>query len=488
MPGDRRKAFRVAGFVIAALLVLLAGCEHRYPPPAIVSFPDDPRVLHGDWDLRVTGLWDEVTDFVVTSGAERLILWIDSMAQAFEADGAGGWTSVDAGIFDGLGSQDYDATIPAFVMPRLDGPALHLRVIPLDGSPAVETTVTLPEGYSREGTAIGSGRSFLLARAATGGRQLFWWDSLTGAFGGQVAIPDMYIMTVSGNGSTISFWELDHATKIGYVHIVATAAPTRVHTLSQGTCSRSGFSESSADGRWFVFEDCRDYLHLADLTTPEAGSRATGIKRESGVRFAIDSPELLWMDSAGQISSYHVESEAREVLLQLTGQERLGKVEARSLKPHLERAEDLLAVVSGRRFLRLQRLSSPVETVELPALDFTRASLDLTASARVGSMATAEAYDVSGTFEVAGETLVAEGSVSSDRLHEYRPAASVDIGFVIPPSLRGSLAFSDPLSDEEVMSLAFESHDRNATTYQGYLKRFAAGPAYTIELERSARP
>ena len=57
-----RNMYRVAAlFSAVALLVLLAAC-YRYPPPVAVSFPDDPRVLHGEWLMDVRLLEPDETE------------------------------------------------------------------------------------------------------------------------------------------------------------------------------------------------------------------------------------------------------------------------------------------------------------------------------------------------------------------------------------------------------------------------------------------
>jgi hypothetical protein len=480
VPGGRRKLFRVVSFAIPVLLFLLAGCQ-RWDPPAVVSFPDDPRVLHGDWDLHVTGVWgDTVNDFVLGPDAQRLVLRTSMTTQAFTADAAGDWAETDAAAFAGLGSAHYDATIDAFVRIRLDGAASRVRTIPLGGGAATEAGISLPAGYSVLGTAIGSGRSFVLARPPTGHPELFWWDSLTGNFGGQLALPRMRDgMKVSANGSIISFWDLH---TYG-VQVLRTADPARLHEVRLQRCRSNGLSEGSADGRWFAFATCAGNVHVVDLANPAAGSKALGIKLSGSPRFAANSPEFVWPDAGGRIHSHDVESGVRQVVFTLTGPEVREDYHLSYVLPYLDRDANLLAVITGVGQLRLQQLDAAGQAAHLPALEFAQARLLLTAS-DVRSGADFSRYSATGTLEVAGELLPAEGRVYSHRLHAYRPAA-LETQAAPPPGMSGSIRISDPLSGEEAMALSFETRERTATTYQGTLRMYDRDKTYEVDLQRS---
>lgn len=86
-----RNMYRVAArFSAVALLVLPAAC-YRYPPPVAVSFPDDPRVLHGEWLMDVRLLEPDVRSFNYVPAHGLLLAWSDEAVYGWQRQPDSSW-------------------------------------------------------------------------------------------------------------------------------------------------------------------------------------------------------------------------------------------------------------------------------------------------------------------------------------------------------------------------------------------------------------
>ncbi|HZJ08196.1 MAG TPA: hypothetical protein VFD39_00740 [Trueperaceae bacterium] len=490
---------RLAALLGAALVVLLAGCQ-RFPPPTPVAFPDDPRVLNGAWQARVTGLaTGEVSGFVHAPESQRIVVWQAQSVRQYRRDATEGWLEDPVAPSSALQANQYDPTLEAFVAASLKTASSSIRVTPVNGDPAITSLVELPAGRAVTAVAFGSGRTFALTTSTTdtGGHTLSWWDSSSGAFGGSHDIARMRDgMRVSPNGRLLAFWDLDSYR----VSIVDTADPSQLRDLGLGACRSNSEIAASADGRWFVFADCFDNLRVADLSaTGKLVSRGIGIKPQGRVSFAADTSELVWVDSQGVVSGYDVPDGSRTELLRLTESELQGFDPWHPLV-HLDRSADLLAIVTGRGTARVQSLNEPAQASELPRLAVSAGVLDLAALAdSLSGHADWWSYDFAGTLQVIGEgiggdktlgeALSLTGTVHSDRLHSYRLHALVLAGSLkpaslAPPNLRGQAAALDPATGEESYHLTFRTEDRAATAFDGLLEDVAGGISYRVVVER----
>lgn len=267
--------YRVAArFSAVALLVLLAAC-YRYPPPVAVSFPDDPRVLHGEWLMDVRLLEPDVRSFKYVPAHGLLLAWSDEAVYGWQRQPDGSWLEADAAAFAGVRPADYDAALDAFIRFTVNGSgSASVTLVTMPDGAREQVSFSLPAGVTVLNTATGAGRVFVHGRTAASGTRMWWWDARTGEAGGSTAVrnaPDG--MKRSRNGSALSFWDLSTLGK--GVQVIRTAAPETTVEFSLGICRTTGTGEASTDGRWFAVHECSDRISLADLAAANPGRSLT---------------------------------------------------------------------------------------------------------------------------------------------------------------------------------------------------------------------
>lgn len=477
-----RRAFAV--IALAALALVLAGC-YPYPPPTKVPFPDDPRVLHGTWELTVTGLFDDIETFALDKQAQNLVIWHHSSPPlAFSADGTGDYLEADASSFVGANNGTYDEGLDAVVSLVRSGSSLSVKVAPLSGSAASEVTIPVPNGMDLIATAAGAGRAFLVLEDLSGARELRWWDSLTGAVGGTLALPRISDnVHVSRGGRAILLWDLN-----GWrVNVIDTAAPNELQAVSLGACRSNAFGEVSSDRRWLVVADCSDNLRLVDLNST-AGASSLGLKLGAGMTFAVDSPELVWVDTSGVVRSLDVETRAREELFALEA----GEVSSIDLEwPWwhtplvLNRTQEVLALAKGDGSVTLVGLGESMPTVALPSTAFAGATLELQAVFGDALAERYSSYAFSGTTEISGAPLQVVGEAVSHGLHEYVPgSAGIGPQAAPPPMTHGWADLTAAGEESPAYQLTFSTMDRLATEFDGDLVSGDGAEQYTVVLQR----
>lgn len=482
-----RHALRLSTLAVS---LLLSAC-HRYPPPVIVDFPNDPRVMHGSWELTVTGRYATIEDFYLDGAGQNLVVYEhDAESRAFRADGSGDYVEVDATAFVGLSSRHFDPVLDAVVALRRSGARVEVRVVPLAGSSATTTELSVPAGFTVEKLFAASGRTFMVLRDASGAPQLRWWDSLTGAYGGALTPPQVgdYI-TVSPNGRAVAFWDLGGWS--GRVRVFDTAALGPLETVALGTCRGAGVTEISADGRWFVFAGCTSNLHVVDLADVAAGASYLGVKAESSLTFATDSSELVWVDRHGAVRSLDVQSRVQQVIHQLSETERyrLNVDWGAWFEPRLvlDRSASVLALTKGDGRVTLLGLAPGASAVAVPPLELESASLELEATFDHGSLASDYAYEFAGTLDLGGVSHRVEGHAHAYGLHHYVPVAgALSPEAIAPPHLSAQAYVWAPADDEPSLYLSFGTRDRFATTYLGELLDADGAGGYLVELQRTA--
>ncbi|HLU81994.1 MAG TPA: hypothetical protein VKZ43_01220 [Trueperaceae bacterium] len=487
MRHNKDKAGLRGNVIPVALLILLLGACVRYPPPAPVAFPDDPRVLHGTWEMSVTGLAREIDTFYLDSEAENLIIWdYSGSARAFQSDDLGDYFEVDAAAFDDLDSRHFDRSIDAVVSLKRSGSTLNVHVVPVAGGPTIDTALTIPAGMTLRLTAAGSGRTFMVLENTAGERELRWWDSQTGAPGGTLALPRFSDdVRLNIDGRALLLWDLD-----GWrVSIILTADPESLLTVPLGACRSNGAGEVSADGRWFVFADCADNLRVADLTNLAAGPSPLGLKHGAGLTFAVDSPVLVWVGSDGVVNSLDMITRARTKLYALTADEKarldLDWVWWRT-PLYLNRSKGLLALVTGDGRVTLVDVATQTGVAALPRPEFETAQLELLAESSDALSENVFEYLFSGVTDLNGIELRVEGTVFSYGLHEYLPtAATLAPQALPPPRLNGSAQLWAAGEEEPGYSLWFGTTDRQATNYLGTFSSADGTLEYTVRLQRA---
>lgn len=472
------------GTVLLAAVVTLAACGDPWPPPTPVSFPDDPRVLHGEWDVHLREEPPLINEFLLPD-EELLITWAGPTAYAYSPDAEGAWVPRDAAQWDGLGTALFDPDLQAFVGLTRMGGTVTATVTPLAGAPATSVAFDVPAGLLIEDMAAASGLAFILGRTGSGYR-VHWWNALTGAAGGSHAVGNAsYGMSVSSNGRMLIFWNPGDR----LVRVLDTADPELLITFGpRGDCLSNGLGEVSADGRWLAVADCDDAVRVYDLHEPETHWVATGVTwRLGGTRFADDSPELVWIDEGGHVRSYDVTDHSTRLLHQLAepGQDPYGNWYWLSLS----RATGMLAVVvyGGRTFLHDVEADEPLAA--LPELAGGTARLSLTASGLVTGHRESR-YVISGTASMpAGlgwpELMNVSGEVYGARLHDYRPAAEPGpTPLSLPPPSMSGYATLAAMDDAMTFQLWFGTYDRDATEFRGALVPGAGDDRYDALLRR----
>ena len=472
---------------VAALTLLLTGCP-RHPPPVEVSYPDDPRVLHGAWEAQVTGLLDGARDLVYAPAAGRLVAWFPTGPRAFDLDDDG-WRETTVTWSAPVDPDAYDPSIESFVAVELARADPRIRVVPIDGGPASVAAVTLPVGHTLVSAARGSGRAFALTRDGGGGHHLTWWDAASGAAGGTHrvgAAPDG--MRASSNGRVLALWDV----RAGRVELVDTTAPHVLRTLRLGWCRGAGVSEASADGRWFLLADCVGNLRIADLAAPSLTSGAIGVAQEGRVVFALDGAEIVWVDRGGVIHALDAASRERSELARLEGDDPLDALEPWYRRVVVHHATNVLAVVTGRGTVRTAGLpgaTAPRPAIELPVLALSGATLDLAADpiAEDG----AHEYEFGGTFTAsgpgaAGESWPLTGRAYAYGLHRYLPAtAAVAPAVAPPPTLSIAATVFDPVRETDAFELHAFTTDRRAAELHGTLWDLATDTTYRVRVARA---
>ncbi|HET8985429.1 MAG TPA: hypothetical protein VFN03_06700 [Trueperaceae bacterium] len=419
--------------------------------------------------------------------AQNVVLWEwndDALARAFRADGLGDYPEVDATAFSGLSNRTLDQVLDAAVSLARSGASVTVRVVPLDGGTAVTTTLAVPTGATVRQLYAAWGKTFMLLEVA-GSQELRWFDSLTGEPGGFLALP-RYSDEVwpSTNGRALVVWDLD-----GWVaHVVDAADPVRLRTVALGACRSNSIGEVSADGHWFVFADCRGNLRLADLTDLAAGSSPLGARLAAGLRFAKDTPELVWIDTAGAVRALDVTTDQVEVVHQLTSDERAGldlEWPWWYTPIYLDRTAGMLALSQGRGRVALVDLVTASAIVAVPRPEFDSATLELVAVPGDALSSEHYEYTFSGSMAVVGENLSVEGHVNAYGFHEYVPATALQAAAVVH-SLHGEAQAWAEGEDDPSYSLWFGTRDRLATSYNGGLSSADGTLQYLVRLRRAA--
>lgn len=468
---------------VIAVGAVLAGC-FRVPAPAPVSYPDDPRVLHGQWQVTVTGLSGGPVSFVHAERANRLVMWSAGSARVFDFQQGSGWHEEPAGPLADTFAGEFDPALEAFVTVTRGAGNVGIRVVPAAGTAVVEHNVELPAGHALEDVAVGSGRVFALTRVTGGAWHLSWWDAVSAELGGSRSVPAPRDgMRVSSNGRTLALWDLN----AWAVTVVDTAAPQSQVGVRLGACRSNGLSEASPDGRWFLVSDCMNNIRAADLSEQSPATSAVGVRHTSLVTFAAQGGEFVWRDTQGVMRAYDLENRTREELGRL-------EVEAPEyLDPwvravYLNRAAGLFVYGTAYGTLLVNSVPPGANTVveaELPPMALTGALLDLQADPVAASGA--DSYEFSGSFEavgagVSGERLPIAGSVYAHGLHDYRPGLAPQVWI---PRLVGNAEVMDGTSDVQRYALAFSTVDRHGSVYRGQLWDVSDGTGYSVTLERT---
>lgn len=413
-------------------------------------------------------------------------MWESSApARAYKASPEDGFVEVDSSAFASLPDRHFDPSLDAVVSLDRSGSSATIRVVPLNGDPVISNAIALPVGYALRELTVGSGNTLMVVERSGGGQELHWWDSLTGEPGGTLALP-LYGdgVSFSANGRAVLLWDLD-----GWVvHVIDAADPGTPATVALGACRGNSVGQVSSDGRWFVFADCLSRLRVVDLSDVAAGWSPLGVKQGAGLAFAVDTPELVWVDADGVVRTLDVPTRQPGALLELSAEEiaRLD-IERGWWGPplYLNRGAQLLGLTKGDGRVTLVNFGSPSTSEALPRPTFELAVLDLVA-VRGDQWPEFESYQFSGSVDVAGLLWRIEGYVYGCGIQRYVPAQAGVQPQISPPRLGG---YAEVWTDGEAelsYTLTFGTSDRQATSYLGMLSQEDESMRYVVRLQRSA--
>mgnify|MGYP001224260421 CR=1 FL=1 len=484
------RRFTALTFLLTAVAALSA-CRPEQPVP--VAFPDDPRVVNGTWELTVTGLGTVVDRAVLAPAGDRLLLSNDGDAWLYERTGADTWSAADAEPYRTFLSSPFDEATGSLVTITRSGATATATSVALADAAKSQRQFALPASDA-EHLTVGSGNLFAVYLTAGGAREVRWWDLASGEPGGTVVVPrSSNGMRRSAGGRFLSFWEV----RGGKVTVLDTSDPAQVRTFDLGVCRSNGTAEGSADGRWFVGEDCLHNVMVLDLHEAAPRWRNIGVRALTPVRMARGADKVVWQDEGGRVRATDLLVGGTETLAELgpSPDWYWGTVAQRTLT--VDEHNGLLVAAGSDRRIHVVGLgggSGAANDVPLPVLELTGATM----SVAVGDAHTADghsSYDFQGTFlthTADAAPLTVYGHVSADRFHDYQPRPAA----LPPASVRGSARVVALGADEDAEALftfTFGSLDRQATTYDGTLSGTtgeggAGGDMYyTIELRAADR-
>lgn len=480
---------RVGGAVVGALaLTALTACWTRDVAP-LVPFPDDPRVLDGTWEIVLERQYRSVIRFVVTDDASTVALWTDpdpsgvlhTTARLHVATPDGTYAEADPESISTSGmTSTFDAHIAAFVLWSADG----ITVFPLDGTPAFEHTLSLPDGMTIEHRGAGSGRSFAIATDGSGEPVLYWWDTVSGAAEGDVVLPAHSYARFSKNGRTLLLWDIDGTR----VHAVDTSNPVTHVSVSLGACEDVTPVDASRDGRWVAFrDDCGDDLSVVDLAAPTPAIEPLGLSIEPSMSFAADTAEFVTVDATGAVRALDMATRTSQLVLQLPDEdvERYGPGQVYVVLPvYLNRGAGILGYETSSRLVRLVGLGGNATDAVLPAPPFERATMELTATRWDASEGDRDWYDFSGTAGFTFGVYDVTGSVDGGSEQRYRPTGTSPAPLALPPRLRGEATFQSTTGPARSYALEFSTLGRPDIGYEGHL----TGDQDDVRYEVSMRP
>lgn len=309
-----------AGLLLLAVVV--SGCR-KWPDPIDVNYPDDPRVLHGEWHLRFTDPTADLVDYVYAPGVRKLLVWFDEdrAPDSYELSATSDWRYTEAYRSRNVDPSTYDPLSESFYWTyRSDGSGVIVRN-PADNSEPVHTPFALPDISGR--WLYGAGRGFLFTADDQDEMAMYWVDGFTGDTGGPLTLPQGvkgWDWNMTKNGSLIVGWDASGpGTRVSVIDTTAATPAVRTFSLEGLGAARYDARLASASGRWFVYATSADEVYAVDLESdPPTFSEldlqldATGVP--SSLSFTHDTPELFWLHAPGELRTLDLSSGTRTVI------------------------------------------------------------------------------------------------------------------------------------------------------------------------------
>lgn len=476
--------------LLVSLLALgaLVACR-RVPPPELVAFPDDPRVLHGQWRMTVTGLTDQVTPFVYAPRANRLVIWSGNGARVYEYASKVGWVAVEGGPGENATPWSYDPHLEAFVVIEQVGHELNVRIEPVDSSLATELSLEFPAGHILDLAFGAYGSVFALTFTGPADWHLTWWDATTGARVGTRRVPATTAgLSLTGNKRVLAFRE----PAAWRFTVIDTSDPANETLVEPGSCASDSVGVGSPNWRWFMARDCQGMWQVVDLTAPGGSATEVRLNAVGPVGFSQDGNEVIWLDEGGGVMVFDLLTSATEVLVPAEEALHRGFEHAPHASLYLDRAAGLFIYPTGQGQVRVVGMEGPVEamTAWLPETGLDGGRFELVAGPLAENRS--NTYEFEGTVVVdgvavpAGDLLVT-GWVRAPGLHNYyQPAPELSpLWSVSPRWLEGEMSVTAPGSSTEVYSVRLFTVDSSTVVYPGSITDHTTGLSYSVLLERT---
>lgn len=465
------------------LIATLTACWRA--GPVRVPFPDDPRVLNGQWRLEVTGrelnALNEILELQMSSDGQHVALRNEERWRTFRVGTDGAWVETATPWPENVAGH-FDQASGRYVTYSAAGADLRVTSYPLDGSPATETTGALPSDLD-VGSAYsnaGSGRLFLGYTDQAGDHILAWWEVSDASMSGHITLGsgDPLAMWSSSNGRTL----LALNAEAGTLYVVDTAFAAQPTPVEVNACVKPEAADVSEDGRWLFIAGCGGSYALVDLGSPGLPHRPLEMDPLSRPVFAVGSSELVWVGADRAVHAFDPTQALAERLHWLTGDEDL--TDWSHARVRLDRNHGLLTLGSIWGTVKIRELPASLDFTELPPLPFDHAELELIATAPTRER-TAR-YTFTGSFETPAERLEISGEVSGGGVHEYDPTrAAIGTASVPPPPVNGSARVSEPGTGQVRYELTFVEPSAIGTVFRGRLIDVSDSSGYPIELQRA---
>lgn len=393
--------------------------------PAAVYFPDDPRVLHGAWQLQL-GSMEYPPLHRLSGDGQALLLWSNDRNPLHLANPEGEYLAHQPAIpFEGIHMAAFDRSRDTLVWFRAadDFRSVLVRQRAITGGPVHEMRVAMPPGrWFGIGYAV-QGQLVIVSHTEADSDGLLYHqlDPVDGRYLSSLPLPPFLspLRTFSGRAIVFQDWHFD----VDLTHVIDTRQPDRIISFEQRSCDTDAVADLSESGRWLLYGGCGNDMFLLDLDQPEPRpQRLLWADARARPTFAFGSDEIVWFGVGGGIGRYDPASGER-LDLELGPDAPAFFLHDWDYPPVWYADLGLLIYPATEGRLAVLHVDGgQVTSMQvLPHHWFEQAELDLVAS---DLSADGSRYSVSGELRSETGTFQLQGTVVSQRLHFYRPSPS----------------------------------------------------------------
>lgn len=408
-----------------------------------VYFPDDHRILHGDWQLRLDPLAGHQRHALSGDG-QALLVWAKEHSPLYLAEDEGGFVPrtpiVDFGdLIEGQFDRSRGTLVTyndVYTAGVFDPRTLAVRERPMIGGPVRQTLLTILPGRRHGHLHAAHGRWLVVTRDALSDepeQYLEAFDAEDGSHLGSLPLSRRHgqMETISDRAIVL----LDR--HIDTVSVVDVRQPDQMVSFDQQGCDWSSVADLSESGRWLMLSGCDGGVHLVDLQQPQLTSEPLPwIDPQDHPAFAHGADQLVWYGTDGHIGRLDlVSGTLSDIHL---GEDQPGFADEPSRAPPAWYADlGLLVYQETRNRLVVAWVQDGllISSQLLPRLWPELAELSFVAS---DLSADGFSYRVSGELRIEEQTFDLEGTVVSDRVHYYRPSPTS----VTPASMNRKVVFN----------------------------------------------